>query len=510
MHFDGFELIQPSADIFPLVSFPFLSFLYFVAIFVRYSHGAEPRSEYNARYCHTRPILPTERIFQGSITGGSACRLPVEWTSCKSNSSKLGGHYRNSFCTLRLDDNERTDTHNFDEVTLPIDSHTFDMDSQASIYHFMLWNTALKASEESLRGASLYTARYGQAVLDDLDSRGLRLIVEVGSSEKDMGMSDPAADEWVSLFDSKEVIEKTSFLPAEASYNFHLPNNFSTRSSLIQVTLPNFAIDYSEYLIGAIIERVADSFDLYATMFFLSHSILRSRDGDMEQRVNAEVYDIWKRAINSFESAEYSVSGIRAKSTVFYCRISNNGTAPFYLVEGEFVPNKMSIDVNSNKKLDILRCKMADTERAYLELARTRAEMHVEILRKSTTLMKFRIPWIDRKTGFMLSEPEGQSFTKFDPWKGFNRSSPGEWTTDNIYLCASGWSDLPSKSNLPSFLEFIQHHLLLGVDHIFTGLVMGWDSKHMKTAKNILSSFIDDRLLSITSQSGDGVDGCYR
>ena len=35
------------------------------------------------------------------------------------------------------------------------------------------------------------------------------------------------------------------------------------------VELPNFAIDYSEYLLGAMIERVAESYDLFTTMFFI-------------------------------------------------------------------------------------------------------------------------------------------------------------------------------------------------------------------------------------------------
>jgi hypothetical protein len=43
------------------------------------------------------------------------------------------------------------------------------------------------------------------------------------------------------------------------------------------------------------------------------------------------------------------------------------------------VPNKLTLDSNSNKRMDILRCRMTDTQRAYMELARSDHQLQVSI-----------------------------------------------------------------------------------------------------------------------------------
>ena len=142
--------------------------------------------------------------------------------------------------------------------------------------------------------------------------------------------------------------------------------------------------------------------------------------------------------------------------------------------------------------------------------ARTDTLMHIEIIRNNDSLIRFFVPWKTRKTGFMLDEPEGQIVTKFDPWKGFNKNKPGVWEMDNIHMCVPGWEDLPSKASLPIFFEFFEHHYLIGIDHIFTGILFGWESTHTKTILHIFGDYIDQNLLSITTHSGDGIDGAYR
>ena len=285
----------------------------------------------------------------------------------------------------------------------------------------------------------------------------------------------------------------------------------STRPYEEVVELPNFAIDYSEYLLGAMIERVAESYDLFATMFFICHKLLEVKERGSAQSgisISSEVHDVWKLAMKEFTTTEYAVNGIRTKPPIFYCNISHNGEGgSYYVVEGEFVP-----DANANNRIDILRCKMSDTERAYMEYANTNtsAQLQVEIIKGNYSLMKFLIPWRSRKTGFMLSEPEGQVVSTFDPWRGFNRDTPGVWKLDNMYMCVPGWEDVPSKASLPLFLEFFEHHLQLGVDHIFTGALFGWESRHMRNARNVMRTYIEEGSVSITSHTSDGIDSIYR
>ena len=99
----------------------------------------------------------------------------------------------------------------------------------------------------------------------------------------------------------------------------------------------------------------------------------------------------------------------------------------------------------------------------------------VDIIRGNYTITRFSIPWKTRRTGFMLSQPDEASH--LDAWKNSEISSLYDNSSRNIYLdrekspivhlCVPGISKPVNKLNLPLFLEFISHHLLLGVDHIF-------------------------------------------
>ena len=90
---------------------------------------------------HPKAILPTELIFQASGNLGAACRLPVEWTTCLWNSSSKSSNKSDYFCrsgneSITRRSLERLTTHDFDELTTDGDSHFFDKDNVASIYHF--------------------------------------------------------------------------------------------------------------------------------------------------------------------------------------------------------------------------------------------------------------------------------------------------------------------------------------------------------------------------------------
>ena len=444
---------------------------YYLFFFYRFSHGPESINRPFVRgSAPIKAILPTELIFSCTQKSAGACRLPIAYTSCVSDISLKGENDQNHFC---LDHNTpNISTHNFDTITSLDDAYILDKDTGASIYHFFLFRNDIHMSQESGKVASVYSTRYGQNVMDDLHVRGLELLIKMDDNSIKATVSIPEMN-WDTILPAKTNSRDFVIFPEE-SFDYRLPNNYSTTAAADIVVLPNFANDFSEYLLGALIERVADSYELYATMFFLCHSLFDAKNGGEEgsgYSMSREVYDVWKGAFKHFDTTEYTGTGTRSKPPLFYCNISHNGQAPFYLVEGEFVPSKTTADGNGNSRLDILRCKMTDTERAYMDLAGTNAEMSVQIIRNQDILMRLTIPWNSRKTGFMLSEPEGQVVSTIDPWKGFNKSTPGIWKLDDIYMCVPGWEDAPSKASLPIFLEFFQHHFLLGVDHIFTGVL---------------------------------------
>ena len=63
--------------------------------------------------------------------------------------------------------------------------------------------------------------------------------------------------------------------------------------------------------------------------------------------------------------------------------------------------------------------------------------------------------------------------------------------------------------SLPLYLEFLQHHLLMGASHIFLTAPFAWGGAMMTNIQRILRSFIEDGSVSITSHADKGVDYLY-
>ena len=102
---------------------------------------------------------------------------------------------------------------------------------------------------------------------------------------------------------------------------------------------------------------------------------------------------------------------------------------------------------------------MNDTERAYMLFARSSHEVTVEILKGDVPLIRYKVPWSTRVQGSYLSH-HNNSVKKsglrkgtatnpiasaFDPWKGFNKSTPGVWTRDKLFMCVPGMEVAPTK-----------------------------------------------------------------
>ena len=69
---------------------------------------------------------------------------------------------------------------------------------------------------------------------------------------------------------------------------------------------------------------------------------------------------------------------------------------------------------------------------------------------------------------------------------------------------------LPSLPQmLPIYLEFIQHHILMGASHIFLSAPFAWGGKIMTSLLRILRSFIEEGSLSLNSQADNGEDFLY-
>lgn len=62
---------------------------------------------------------------------------------------------------------------------------------------------------------------------------------------------------------------------------------------------------------------------------------------------------------------------------------------------------------------------------------------------------------------------------------------------------------------LPMYLEFIQHHLLMGASHIFLAAPFMWGGKVMTLLQRTLRTYIEDGSVSISSTAGDALDYSY-
>ena len=121
------------------------------------------------------------------------------------------------------------------------------------------------------------------------------------------------------------------------------------------------------------------------------------------------------------------------------------------------MPNELTVDFNANERLDIMRCKMNNGEESYMNLARSNQEITVEIFREKVSLVVFTVPWNTRIQSRFLSHPRDVQGDKsmgtssnprasiFDPWMGFNKSTPGVWEREKLFMCVPGLESPPSR-----------------------------------------------------------------
>jgi hypothetical protein len=297
----------------------------------RYSHGTESLDDRASRnFAYHRAILPTDLMFSASLIGGGACRLDWEWTTCKAQPKPLARE--DEFCMDRSsptkphrkgsieggrDVDFRMD-HDFDEVVLDNDAQYLNPQTELVVHHYLMYRASLSVSDYAMQNTSIYTTDYFPKVLLDLRSRGLDLAMLL--RDKNQAPTISAVEEtWSKLFTPDDIkagaknapaLKRLQTVPTGTKILPPLPNNFSNRANEDEVSLPNFAKDYSEFLLGAMIERVSDSWDLYLTSFFLCHWLLEPKIGQAASggvKLHPAVTEVWSKAMLSFEVGTDSI-----------------------------------------------------------------------------------------------------------------------------------------------------------------------------------------------------------
>ena len=78
-----------------------------------------------------------------------------------------------------------------------------------------------------------------------------------------------------------------------------------------------------------------------------------------------------------------------------------------------------------------------------------------------------------------------------------------------LFICAGAARPLDPKradAGLPMTLEFVEHHVSLGVSHIFLGLALDWHSPLMRKYMLLLQPYIEEGKLSLSSLALKGYD----
>ena len=504
---------------------------------------------------NTKSIFPTEIIYQGGIISPGVCKLEPHWANCDmelldktTDSDKyltcITNDPSSNWVERQTMNKEFLSHHEYDDVVTPADSKSIQYDTEGYLVRLNFFKEEGRKRETfPFSDPQISKLLEKSEILTSSVSRKIpKLTLDL--EEKTKLIHD--WPEWTKVIKSENPPPKdpSDVLPAHTSEADRI--YYGSRNGYLNFTedfarpdvllspvvddLPAFATDYSDIAVGAVIERKHESWDLHMTTFFLNHNFFwQPIEGYGMGRISKENREKWEMVAYNFNKTTYSKeNGKRVISDVFSnrtgartmieelrykCRIKNSNRPQDeeYLVRAVFMPNKLTPDQNANNRLDILRCPIKASKDCYLELAGTDHKAEVYIVGPNgNDIFHYFISWKSRRTGYLLSSPA--MATSFQPWKAFDRNStklPGVVGSDMLYMSVPGVESTVSQFTLPMYLEFLQHHVLIGVEHVFMACSYGWNGAMMSNFLVATKSFIDDGLLSVNSQSGDNFDLLY-
>ena len=274
----------------------------------------------------------------------------------------------------------------------------------------------------------------------------------------------------------------------------HHGNNYGT-------DLPSFSFDFSEYFISAMIERSTNANELYLTMFVLSHNVIDDGHSLRSISTEDEILHQWSYTLKTWKYNTFNDYNNLA------CIIKNNdrrSTSPYY-------SHLSWISEHRNDTVEILRCRLkgisnnsdiVDYSSISVDIIRRKGRYH-NVTRnhdQSSALISFSVPWYKRSVGYGFSFLNS---TYFDPWSNRDSDLP------KSYICTSlirPLNPLLSLVGIPTVLEYVEHHILLGFDHIFLPILLDWNSKYMQRYLTALKSYIASGHVSVISLALKGHD----
>jgi hypothetical protein len=339
----------------------------------RFNHGPEPPGNGMG---FLKSIRPTRTVFHGGLHMAGACKLPVEWNGCKDGAefcmtgevpySRQANPAEKVQIDLHL-------SHHFDQMVTLMDARRINSSAEGVLNHLQYRRQYEIATKAALQQQGEYSLTLFTPVYEALERRGLVMPVELPEREaKPGGMT----RSWLRYHDIYKTIEgdiaaesenkKSAANNGEVGDRFKFLTNIKSlpppRLSLKDIIqnrtsqtvhqkrkikedfglsiLPAFTKDKSEMFLASMIEREADSWDLYVTTFLLCHEVLKPEYYFTEHRRirdDPESLTTWSEAITAFNGTKYEYGGIRTTPLRYTCRITTSSSSAAYDVQGELL-----------------------------------------------------------------------------------------------------------------------------------------------------------------------------
>ena len=330
----------------------------------RFSQGHE---KFGHHMGFLKSIRPTRTTFNGGLHMGGACRLPPEWNGCKDRTD----FYSTGF--VRLNDEQVDGTgairklhfdQHFDEIVLPRDAKLVEPMTEGVLNHVQYRRLHIQASNESVKVNGEYTASFFPAVYEEMERRGLVMPMEL--PEREQKPYPPHEDNWADFSDlrikveeaaeeclpwKEEHVDSLRLVSGMPNFTFKdiMPSNSTNNNSSSfahrhddaeddPVSLPAFSTDGTEIFLASMIEREADSWDLYLTTFLLCHDILQvDRVGlkATQIRPDKETIISWSKLVVASYNTAHPTNGRLHESPNYYCKIRASSGGDSYSVQGE-------------------------------------------------------------------------------------------------------------------------------------------------------------------------------
>lgn len=419
-----------------------------------------------------KSIRPTRKVFHGGLHSVGACKLSPTWDSCGDDKREVGVcyHQYGDLHRQKLDKfNNSIATsfhfnHRFDEVVWDEDAKTISVD-QAYINHFQYFRLWFNASEETLSKSNEYSHQFFPNVLKGLDKRDLKLPFELKEVfDNNLHKSNTT---WIDLVEFHKQLANSKRVNDSKIVDINEPY-----LNLENIHFPHFTNDQQQLILAAMIERSLGN-QLFVTTMFLNISSISSIREQLKviKGIKAEDQEFWRRL---FDSTTLTFPN----SVSFHCQMTINESLIYNSI-GYLHPHELMYSLRCPLPIEIDDIHLVSLKLLKVDLIK-------EENNQRQLFSNFEIPCDSRVNSKYLTS----SYLKHT-WTSYS---------EGLSIIVPAMDKSPIRSNIANLLEFIEHHLVLGANHIVISTAFTPLSLEMIQIQEVLGKYINDGQVIILSE----------